>query len=139
MPLGLSCNQSMISDAYTLQFLLEGTLASPPRIVWQDASREGPGLVTQMGGVAVELRETYERSGRRISVRFRYGADVFSLHEPQNQGWIRKRYASESDEQLAKLLSELWCAAAEQCSSERPVEKGPELVRARLYRQLLFE
>jgi hypothetical protein len=129
----------MISDAYTLQFLLEGTLASPARIIWQDASREGPGLVAQMGGVAVEMREIYERSGPRIRVRFRSGDDLFSVHEPQNQGWIRKRYASEDDERLATLLSGLWRAAAEQTSRGRSVANGPEEVRARLYRQLLFE
>ena len=129
----------MISDAYTLQFLLEGTLASPPRIVWQDASREAPGLVTQMGGVAVEMREIYERSGARIRVRFRSGDDLFSLHEPQNQGWLRKRYGSEDEERLAMLLSSLWRAAAEQTARGRAVSNGPEEVRARLYRQLLFE
>ncbi len=130
----------MISDTYTLQFLLEGTLASPPRIIWQDASREVPGLVAQMGGVAVELREIFERSGSRIRVRFRSGDDLFSLHEPQNQGWLRKRYASEDDEQLAELLNNLWRAAAEQTGRGRvTVTNGPEEVRARLYRQLLFE
>ncbi len=128
----------MISDAYTLQYLLEGTLARPPRIVWQDASREAPGLVAQMGGVAVELREIYERSGPRIRVRFRSGDDLFSLHEPQNQGWLRKSYASEDDARLATLLTNLWRAAAEQTSNGRSVANGPEEVRARLYRQLLF-
>ena len=129
----------MISDAYTLQYLLEGTLARPPRIVWQDASNEAPGLVAQMGGVAVEMREIFERSGPRIRVRFRSGDDLFSLHEPQNQGWLRKRYATEDDERLATLLTSLWRAAAEQTSRERSVQNGPEEVRARLYRQLLFE
>ncbi|MEO5922888.1 MAG: hypothetical protein ABIR70_03580 [Bryobacteraceae bacterium] len=130
----------MISDAYTLQFLLEGTIARPPRIVWQDTSREAPGLVAQMGGVAVEIREIYERSGSRIRVRFRSGGDVFTLHEPQNQGWLRKRYASIDDEQLATLLNSLWRAAAEQTGRERAaVTNGPDEVRARLYQQLLFE
>jgi hypothetical protein len=129
----------MISDAYTLQFLLEGTVASPPRIVWQDASREAPGLVAQMGGVAVEMREIYDRSGPRIRVRFRSGDDLLSLDEPRNQGWLRKRYASEDDERLASLLSSLWHAAAQQTAHGRTIANGPEEVRARLYRQLLFE
>jgi len=37
------------------------------------------------------------------------------------------------------LLSSLWRAAAEQTARGRAVSNGPEEVRARLYRQLLFE
>jgi hypothetical protein len=119
----------MITDAYTVQFLLEGTLANPPRVVWRESA---PGLTAQTGGVSVDLSETCERAGARISVQFRKGEDVFALHEPLNQGWLSKRYATPDDEHLASLLGRLWQAASIQARRA----EAPDEIRARLYRQM---
>jgi hypothetical protein len=127
----------MITDAYTVQFLLEGTLANPPRVVWREAVGTS-GFEARSGGVAVGLSETHERSGTRISMRLRRGDDVFSLHEPANQGWLRKGYTSPDDEELAGLLGRLWRAASEQNAAEQGCANMDE-ARTRLYRQLLFE
>jgi hypothetical protein len=84
----------MITDAYTVQFLLEGTLASPPRVVWRES---GSALAAQAGGVAVGLCQNHDRAGSRLSLSLRRGEDTFSLHQPLNFGWISKRYASSDD------------------------------------------
>lgn len=123
----------MITDAYTVQYLLEGTLANPPRVIWNDSARAG--LATIAGDVSVDLTQHQDRSGTRISLRLYQGGDTFSLHEPRNQGWVKKRYASEDDERLAGLLNDLWGAAAAQ--GRRP--QATEDIRDRLYRRLLFE
>lgn len=123
----------MITDAYTVQFLLEGTLANPPRVVWSESARTG--LAANAGGVAVDLARHHDRTGARISLRLRHGADSVSVHEPLNLGWLRKRYHSEDDERLAGLLTHLWSAAV----AQRDALPMPAEARDRLYRRLLFE
>lgn len=130
----------MITDAYTVQYLLEGTLANPPRVVWRESPAEGAGLTARAGGVEVKLSETHSRSATRLSMRFRRGDDTFSLHEPVDTGWFRNGYASADEEALAQLFKRLWRAAIAQ--SEARSERGaqhPEEIRNRLYQQLLFE
>lgn len=122
----------VITDAYTVQFLLEGTLANPPRVTWRES---GASLTTLAGGVSVGLWQNHDRAGTRVSLSLRRGAETFSLHEPLNRGWLTKHYPSPDDERLAGLMADLWRAAHAQ-SQQAP---GPEEVRDRLYRQLLFE
>ncbi len=123
----------MITDAYTVQFLLEGTVASPPRVVWRESA--GAGLAAHAGEVDMDLTQNHDRTGTRIRLSLRQGADTFSLHEPLNRGWLNRRYATEDEELLAVLMTKLWRAA----SAQLGVPAEPEAARDRLYRQLLFE
>lgn len=123
----------MISDAYTIQFLLEGTRANPPSVVWRESP--GSGLAAKAGRVAVDLAKHTERAGTRVSLNFSHGDDTYSLHEPLNRGWLTRSYTSPDEEHLAGLLRDLWKAASDQ----RAHAAGPEAIRERLYRQLLFE
>ena len=129
----------MITDAYTVQFLAEGTLAQQPSIIWRELETEAVGFKTQVAGVEISITEIHARPATRIGLCFRSGAEEFSLYEPIPVGWFGKTYASQSDADLAAELKKLLRAALQQCTQRVAREhEHPEEIRERLYQKLLF-
>jgi hypothetical protein len=128
---------AMVSDSYTLRYLLQATRDVPERIVWRE--QKAGDLVTDVDGVEVLLTEVSSRAGIRVGLRFRCGNDEFWLYSPLPFGWSRRRYTSVEEQDLAELLQELFQAARAQCARKKhyDTEHGEE-IRERVYRQLLF-
>lgn len=113
-----------ISDAYVVQYLLEGASAVPLRIVWQEG--ESAGYVATIGDVRVELLSGQSPAGLRSVLRFVWACDEFCIEDPQSGGFLSRRYADEGDRSLA----DLWCRL-------NAYEKRDE-IRERIYHRLLF-
>jgi hypothetical protein len=127
----------MVSDTYTVRFLLQATQSAPPRVRWRESSSGG--LQARVDGVEILLTEIHFRTAPRLGLRFRYRDDEFWLYSPQPVGWFGREFASEAERDLAELLTELFRAAAAQCARKMNYDfEHPEEVRERIYQQLLF-
>ena len=129
----------MISDAYTVQFLLNGTVAATPTVVWSELANEALGFRTQVGGVEISITEIHTRPAVRISLTLTAGVEHFSIYTPLPDGWLCGRYSRPEDANLVERLKGLLHAAANQCTQRQArAHEHPEELRERLYRQLLF-
>jgi hypothetical protein len=129
----------MITDAYTIQFLLESTLALPPSIDWREVANESLSFAATVGVVAITITEIHTRAGVRTELNLRSDGEEFSLYAPIPVGWFGKRFASPGDKDLADRLKELLSAAAQQCADRREQARAhPDDLRERMYRKLLF-
>jgi hypothetical protein len=129
----------MITDAYTVQFLLEGTLAQSPSIVWRELTSEALGFGTRVGDVEISLTEIHARPAIRIGLCLRCGVQEYSLYEPLSVGWFGKTYASDAEADLAERLKRLLHAASQQCAQRHARQyEHPEELRERLYQRVLF-
>jgi hypothetical protein len=126
----------MVSDTYTVRYLLQGTRDVPARVAWRE---HRGGLMAEVDGVEVLMTEIATRLATRLGLRFRCGSDEFWLYSPVPLGWSRREYGSEEERDLAELLPALWRAAREQCARKRNFEaEHREEIRDRVYRQLLW-
>jgi hypothetical protein len=129
----------MITNAYTIQFLVEGTLAVPPSIVWRELANEAAGFAAHVCGVEITLTQIHTRPALRTRLSFRCGVEEFSLYAPVPVGWFGRKYASPDDADLAERLRVLLDAVARQCSERQAQAYAhPEEVRERIYKKLLF-
>ena len=129
-----------ISDAYAVQYLLEGTQSGNAHILWREHVDDVGGYVTQVGNVEIQLSHFHSRTGEHVTLRFRSQMDEFYLHEPSSVGWLGRRKYSEDERSLAEMLQRLMRMAEQQINSRRELTiQNSERVRERLYRQLLFE
>ena len=110
----------MISDAYTVQFLLNGTMAATPTVVWSELANEALGFRAHVGAVEISIMEIHTRPAVRIGLTLCAGVEQFSLYTPLPD-------------------RELLHAAANQCAQRQArAHQHPEELRERLYRRLLF-
>lgn len=129
----------MISDAYTVQFLLDGTLAATPTVLWSELVNEALGFRAQVGSVEISIMEIHTRPAVRIGLTLSAGVEQFSLYTPLPDGWLGDRYSRPEEADLAGRLRGLLQAAASQFSQRQARDQEhPEELRERLYRQLLF-
>ncbi len=129
----------MITDAYTIQFLLEGTLAKPPSIVWRELANEALGFCSQVGAVEITISQIHARTAIQTGLTFRSGVEKFSLYAPVPVGRFGKKFSSPEDADLARRIDTLLSAVARQCSDrQEDAYAYPEKVRERIYRELLF-
>jgi hypothetical protein len=127
----------MVSDTYTVRYLLQATEATPPRVVWHESG--GGGLTARVDGVEILLTEIHTRPAIRLGLRFRCREDELWLYSPLPVGWLGHEYATELDRNLADLLHDLFRAAFAQCARKAAYDfEHPEEVRQRIYQQLLF-
>ena len=123
-----------ISDNYCVQALLQSTQATArngsPTLQW--ISKESEGFRTAAHGVQLDLDSMPTRGGPRLYLALSRDEDRVYVEEPLNEG-----NQSDADRELARLLRELFCRVAEQCSERaRANEASP--VRDALFRQALF-
>jgi hypothetical protein len=128
-----------ISDAYIVQYLLDGTSQVPAEIHWREKGAEQSGYVSLVEDVKVILEPVYSRAGSRLVLRFRHNGDEFVIGEPAKGGWLGRKFSTEEERDLARLFRELVQAVAAQCAFRREwAEQNQEQIRERIGRQLLF-
>ena len=127
----------MVSDTYTVRFLLQATESMPPRVNWREGSSGGYG--TRVDNVDILLEEIHTRHSVRLGLRFRHQDDEMWLYSPLPVGWLGREYGSEAERDLADLMNDLLRAASAQCARRMTYDfEHPEEVRERIYQQLLF-
>jgi hypothetical protein len=128
-----------ISDAYIVQYLLDGTSEVPAQIHWREKDAEQVGYVALMEDVDVILEPFYWRAGSRLGLRFRHGGEEFCISEPAMGGWLGRRFSTEDERELSKLFRRLISAVASQCSARRiRADQNHQEIRERIGRRLLF-
>lgn len=128
-----------ISDAYIMQYLLDGTSELPPQIHWREKDEEQIGYVARVEDVDVILEPVYSRAGSRMILRFRHEGEEFRIGEPAGKGWLGRKFSSEDERDLVRLFRGLAKAAASQCAMRRQhAEEDQEAIRARISHRLLF-
>ena len=128
-----------ISDAYIIQYLLDGTSETPVEIHWCEKEAEQAGYVAQLEGVDVILEPVYSRGGSRLSLRFRHDGEEFSINEPTGGGWLGRKFSSEDERHLVRLFRGLMEAVVSQCNIRRQrAEQNQEEVRERISHRMLF-
>ena len=128
-----------ISDAYILQYLLDGTSEVPAQILWREKDAEQVGYVALLEDVDVFLEPFYSRAGSRMILRFRYDGEEFSINEPAGGGWLGRKFSSEDERQLVRLFRGLTKAVVSQCTIRRQrAEQNHEEIRERISHRLLF-
>ena len=126
----------MVSDTYTVRYILQATEATPAQVVWRE---HASGFAASMDGVDLLLTEMHTRLGIRIGLRFRHREDELWVYSPLPAGWLGRDYASETERDLAELLQDLLRTASLQCTRRLNYDyEHPEEVRERIYQQLLF-
>jgi hypothetical protein len=124
-----------ISESYFVQALLQQTLAQHRRIEW--TAKESEGFRTEVNGVMLELDSVATRSGPRLYLTLGRDHQRAFVEEPVNLGFFHEQYGTEGEKDLAALLRELFCAAAQQCV-EREVHNQQGSEREALFRRALF-
>ncbi|MGH9647768.1 MAG: hypothetical protein ACRD4E_13235, partial [Bryobacteraceae bacterium] len=90
-----------ISDAYIIQYLLDGTSGVPAQIHWREQAAEHAGYVAQLEGVEVTLEPVYSRVGSRLVLRFCHAGEEFAISEPAGRGWLGRKLSSEDERYLS--------------------------------------
>jgi hypothetical protein len=128
-----------ISDAYIVQYLVDGTSEVPAAIYWREHEADQIGYVARVEEVDVFLEPIYSRAGSHLVLRFRHGGDEFRIGEPAGRGWLGSKFSTEDEHELARLFRELHTAVASQCVIRRQrAEKNQVQIRERIGRRLLF-
>jgi len=128
-----------ISDAYIIQYLLDGTVAVPAEIHWRDKDPEHIGHVAQLEGVDVILEPIYSRAGSRLALRFCHDDEEFVISEPAGRGWLGRKFSTEDERCLVTLFRGLINAVVSQCASRRQkAEQNQEQIRERISHRVLF-
>ena len=128
-----------ISDAYIVQYLVDGTSEVPTQIHWCDNDGEQVGYKALVEDVDVFLEPVYSRAGSRLVLKFRHDGEEFRIMEPAGGGWLGRKFSSEDERELVKLFRELNSAIISQCVTRRQrAEQNQEEIRERIGRQLLF-
>jgi hypothetical protein len=128
-----------ISDAYIIQYLLDGTSEVPAEIHWREKDAEHVGYVAQLEGVDVILEPVYSRAGSRLVLRFCHDGEEFAISEPTGGGWLGRKFSTEDERDLVRLFRKLNDAAASQCTIRRQrAEENQEEIRERISHLVLF-
>jgi hypothetical protein len=128
-----------ISDAYIIQYLLDGTSDVPAEIHWREKDAEHVGYVAQLEGVDVILEPVYSRAGSRLALRFCHDGEEFSISEPAGGGWLGRKFSTDDERHLVKLFRRLIDAVVSQCSIRRQrAEQNQEEIRERISHRVLF-
>src|SRR5207244_1962174 len=96
-----------ISDAYIIQYLVDGTREVPETICWRERSAEQAGYAALVEGVEVILEPVYSRAGSHLMLKFRDHDDEFSICEPPGGGWLGRKFSTEDERHIVKLFREL--------------------------------
>jgi hypothetical protein len=128
-----------ISDAYIVQFLVDGTSDVSSEIHWHEKDAEQAGYVTRIGDVDIILEPVYSRAGSQMVLRFRHDGEEFCINAPNFSGWLGRNFSTEDERVLTGLFRELVADVASQCASRRHrAAQNPEEIRERVGRRLLF-
>jgi hypothetical protein len=128
-----------ISDAYIVQYLLDGTSQVPAEIHWREKGAEQSGYVALVEDVKVVLEPVYSRVGSRLVLRFRHNGDEFVIGEPAKGGWLGRKFSTEEERGLSRLFRELIHTVTAQCAMRRQhAEQNQEEIRERISHKLLF-
>jgi len=128
-----------ISDAYIVQYLLNGTSEVPTQIHWCEKDSEHFGYVARVEDVDLILEPLYSRAGSCLILRFRHDDEEFGISEPAGGGWLGRKFSSEDERQLVRLFRGLLKAVASQCNIRRQrAEQNQEQIRERISHRLLF-
>jgi len=128
-----------ISDAYIIQYLVDGTREVPETICWREKSAEQMGYAVLIEGVEVILEPEYSRAGAHLTLRFRHNNDEFRICEPAAEGWLGRKFATEDERTLMRLFRELMVAVTAQCAHRRVrAERHMDQIREQISRRMLF-
>ena len=128
-----------ISDAYIIQYLVDGTREAPETICWREKSTEQMGYAALVEGVEVILEPEYSRAGSHLILRLRLGDNEFRICEPTGGGWLGRRFSTEDERHMVKLFRELITGIVSQCNQRRlRAERNREQIREQISRRLLF-
>jgi hypothetical protein len=125
-----------ISDAYVVQYLLQGTRPGNGQIQWQE--RDDDGYTATVNGIRLELDSVPARSGARLFLTLTCGREKVGVAEPLNTGIFREKYQDEDQRRLAHLLRDLARAAARQCAARHTESvENASVIREAIFRRLL--
>lgn|GEM_PF-4693121 len=128
-----------ISDAYIVQYLLDGTARVPAQITWTQRNAEHAAFLACVEDVDVIFEPIYSRTSSRLVLRFQHAGEQFSICEPARRGWLGRKFWTEDERRLALLFRELAAAISSQCTARRHhSESHQDEIRDRIGRQLLF-
>jgi len=128
-----------ISDAYIVQYLVDGTSETRAAIHWCEKDADQIGYVARVEDVDVFLEPVCSRAGSHLVLRFRHGSDEFGISETAGRGWLGRKFSTEDERELARLFHELHTAVALQCVTWRQrAERNQAQIRERIGRRLLF-
>lgn len=128
-----------ISDAYIVQYLLDGTSEVPTQIHWCEKDADQVGYVAMVEEVDVFLGPFYSRAGSHLCLRFRHSDEEFSIREPAAGGWLGSKFCTEDERELSTLFRKLIAAVTSQCAVRRHrAEANQEQIRERIGRRVLF-
>jgi hypothetical protein len=128
-----------ISDAYIIQYLLDGTATVPAEIHWREKDAERVGYMARLEGVDVVLEPVYSRAGSRQVLRFCHDGEEFAISEPAGGGWLGRKFSTEHERHLVGLFRRLVDAVASQCTVRRQrAEQNQEEIRERISHRVLF-
>ena len=126
-----------IHDAYVVQYLLQSTREVPSHIRWREG--ESGAYLANIRGVEVELGQALNTDGPRNYIALTHDWEKVFIVEPRSVAVFRKRYETEEQQRLAKLMKELSSAVSRQCAAGQPNAEQVRQRRERIYRQLLFD
>lgn len=128
-----------ISDAYIVQYLLDGTAEFPAPIRWREKDTNALGFLTRIEDVDVTLEPSYSRTGSHMVLRFQHDGEEFLICEPVRRGWLGRRFLTHDEREMNVLFRELVAAVSAQCAERRQrAEHNHQQIRERIGRQLLF-
>jgi hypothetical protein len=126
-----------ISDLYVVRHLLQETLRHPQNIVWQEKSFES--YSTVVNGVSVDLLHIDSIACSRLVILLSEGFSEVHIAEPLRRGFLRTRYLTVDQEQLAQALHKLAAAVARQCEKRKMIAiESEQAIRETVFRRLLF-
>ena len=125
------------SELYVMQHLLQQTLAGRGGIVWRE--KETDGYLAEINGITVEFASVHTNIGPRLYVTFSEGLNKVHIAEPVPNGFIRHRYDTDDQRQLAERMKDLSQAIARQCAKrEMAAVAFGAAIREAIFRRLLF-
>ena len=129
----------MISDIYAVRFLLDGTRSNPPRVIWRESEGGESGMLAQVEGVNILLTEIQARPACITALRFRSEEEQVWLFGPRPTGYLGRRFASESETELAAVLRDLMKAALQQRAKREAylMDHADETLQ-KFYQRVLF-
>ena len=120
-----------ISDNYVVQYLLESSRNRARGLAWQERDS---GYATRLHELDVQLENVPNTAGARLCLTISSPPERVYIFEPRRTGVFSMKFENDEQENLARLLHELWQAAAQQCIARQ--NRSPEM-NERL-RQILF-
>lgn len=111
-----------ISETYVIQFLVQSSLSREQTLQWYE--KESEGYIASLHGLQLEIDNIPRRAGALLQLSFSYQMERVHITEPARTSLFTRKYASEEEGLLVRLMHELWTICTRQCAARR--SRSPE-------------